>query len=62
MTSRGGLAFTADIGADRLNTDARQRMGGISRENGKMEQGKNPRVQKMWEIAGIGRRQKDNGE
>lgn len=27
-----------------------------------MEQRKNPRVQKMWETAGVGRRQKDNSE
>lgn len=27
-----------------------------------MGQGKNSRAQKMWEIAGVGRRQKDNGE
>lgn len=68
MSSKGDrLAFTPDMGADRLNTDSRPRMGslwllGITGERGEMEQRKNPRVQKMWETAGVGRRQKDNSE
>lgn len=50
MTSRE-LAFTADTGADRLNTDARPRMASLRLGEISTER-KNLRAQKMWEIAG----------
>lgn len=61
MTSRE-LAFTADTGADRSNTDARPRMaslrlGGISRERERIQEHK-----RCGKSPGVGWRQKDNRE